>query len=159
MKPLSAPKRTPKSDPQVLLLVAPQFEEEFLACCLSQLRSAGLAVRVVSAVAGAITGSHGLTIVPDEMIDPLWRSATPPRLVILPDGSTCASALLIDPRVHQLLGRTLRAGGYLAAPSAAQAVVLSAGLTEAQAPSHCLMQNQQELGEFVGEVVRVLMVK
>lgn len=142
---MARPKTT--SPPLVVILIAPGYDELAVATCVNELRRAGLAVSLVSTVAGLISSAHGLTIRPDELIE--RRATAPlPRVLILPGPAGCAEMLLADPRVHRLMAKVRKAGGTVAVLEGAQSVAAQAGLATAEV----LMQGNAELLSFLQQV-------
>lgn len=139
--------RKTASPPLVVILIAPGYDELAVTTCLSELRRAGLAVSLVSTVAGLISSAHGMTIRPDALID--RRATAPlPRLLILPGPAGCAERLLADPRVHRLMAKVRTAGGLVAVLEGAQGVAAQAGLATAEV----LVQGEAELLSFLQRV-------
>lgn len=132
---------------QVVILIAPGYDELAVATCVNEFRQAGLAVAIVSTIAGLIASIHGLSIRPDELID--RRATAPvPRLIILPGSSGCAEILLSDPRVHRLMARTRESGGIVATLASANAAAAEAGLWRAGV----MAQGDVELSDFLRQL-------
>jgi putative intracellular protease/amidase len=138
---------------RVLILIAQGFDEISLVQCLAQMREAGLGVSLVSLSARPMDSIHGLTVRPDLLIDQL-PVTTLPRLVIIPGGSSCAAALMADPRVHQLIETVLNRSGVVAAMSTAQSVLVNAGGPETSV-SNFVVQNNLPVSEFVGQLINM----
>lgn len=144
------------SQDRILILIASGFEELPLAHSLSHLRGAGLTVSLVSTASGLISGLYGLTIRPDLLIDRAL-ALLPPKLVIVSGGHTCATSLMADPRVHQLITITLQSGGYVAAPASAQLAVRDAGVSVSTSQPRVVTQGRLDLDEFVRQLANLVL--
>ena len=102
-----------------LFLMGEDFDESFALACLLQMRGLGIAVRLVGQTAGQLNGRDGLSVRPDTTLSSLLLETTYPaeQLLFLSGPRRCASTLLVDPRVHQLIGAVLQRGGWVASTS------------------------------------------
>jgi putative intracellular protease/amidase len=144
--------RSPARQKRALILIAPGFEEEAVVCCLSRLREAGIAVSLVGLSASLVRGEHGLAVRPDTSLERLLNSA-PPWLVLVPGGAACASALMADPRVHQLLAATASQGGQIAATFNVQSILANVLPSAFSGNSLIVQQNDLDLNEFAERLV------
>ena len=142
----------------VVVLIAPGFEEGPVTFFIEQLRQAGLAVLLTGLAPGLIRSRHGLAGRPDAVLSQL-PSASAYRLVIVPGAVQCTSALLAEPRIHRLLQDTLATGGYVAVTRAAQDTVMSAGLQILIGEQRVKLQNGRTHDAFLGELLDLLMDK
>lgn len=110
----------------VVVPLAPGFEEVEAVAIVDVLRRAGLRTVFAGLAAGPVTGSHGIAVVPDATLDDVLSSAA--RAVVLPGGMPGAAHLRDDPRVGALLARVHAAGGVVAAVCAAPIALGKAGL-------------------------------
>ena len=113
--------------PQVIILIAPHFDEESVVCCLSELRQQGISVSLMGVTSGLIVSERGLTLRPDTslLVGDRLVSAQRQALVIA-GGDACAAAILSDPRSHELMRQILQTDGYVAALSGAEGLVREA---------------------------------
>lgn len=139
------------SHSDVLLLIAPGFEEGPVTYCIENMRQAGLAILLIGLSPSLIRSQHGMAVRPDALLGQL-----PPvmdhRLVIIPGGVQCASALLAEPRVHRLIEETVARGGYLAATMTAQEILSTAIPRLNDKHAYVKTQNGRSLREFVSEL-------
>ena len=110
---------------QILILLAPGFEESDAITVARRLRRAGLPVVLVGLSANPLRGAYGLSLAPDRTLSQV--EADTPRAVVLPRGKNAAWQLAGDPRVHALLRRVLAQGGYVVALGLTHAILHDAG--------------------------------
>lgn len=132
---------------QILILLAPGFEEGDAIYCLDRLRRAGLPVSLVSVSAGLIRSRHGLSVRPDRLIEG-GNGESPPRLILIPGGRESTAVLLTDPRVHRLFAAARDGGGTIAAMATAAPVLSEAGVAAAMPPERFLTQGRDDVAAF-----------
>ena len=106
--------------------MAAGFEEIEAVTVIDVLRRAGIEVFVAGLAPGAVTGSHGISIVPDGELDALasdWSEA-----IVLPGGMPGTEALREDPRVLAIVKQLYDGGKTVAAICAAPTVLAAAGI-------------------------------
>ena len=138
------------------ILIAPEFDEEAVVHCLCQMRRRGTAVDLVGNPANWVNGASGLTVHPDYPVAQLNQGtlAGDYSLLIIPGGSSCATTLLSDPRVHRAIKRTFAGGGVVAAMSAVVPQILAnIGLLESADSSRFLVQGTQSTADFVKSLI------
>jgi putative intracellular protease/amidase len=137
---------------QVVLLIAPEFDEETVVHCLCQMRQRGTAVALVGTPSNLVNGASGLAIHPDYPLAQLQQGALTESysLLIIPGSSACATTLLSDPRVHRAIKRTFAAGGVVATMSPVVPQILTnIGLLASADSSRFLVQGTQSTADFV----------
>lgn len=145
--------------PDILILVAPHFEEKAVVYCLSTLRQQGLLVSLVSITPGKVQSRRGMSLCPDaslsEMEDLLATApADKHQLVLLAGGADCAATILADPRTHYLVQRVLQRGGWLATMAETYELVRETGLLHADWLDRFLRQGSGvETAVFVQQIV------
>jgi 4-methyl-5(b-hydroxyethyl)-thiazole monophosphate biosynthesis len=112
--------------PRVLVPLAGGFEEIEAVTIIDVLRRAGIEVVVAGLEAGAVTGSHGITIQTDMPLE--QARAEDYALIALPGGMPGAAHLEQDPGLRRLLNEMAQAGKIVSAICAAPKVLASAGL-------------------------------
>jgi putative intracellular protease/amidase len=143
---------------RVLVLIAPGFEEATTIRCLDQMRQACLQVSLVALSAGLVTGWHGLSVQSDLTLDQV-NANEPCKMVVLPGGQMCATALLTDPRVHRLLNTVIAQDGVVAVLKTAVPLITQSGLLPSSLISHFITQQDVDLEAFVTNLVRLLVAK
>jgi 4-methyl-5(b-hydroxyethyl)-thiazole monophosphate biosynthesis len=114
------------SDHRVLVPLAPGFEEIEAVTIIDVLRRAGIAVVTAGLEPGAIAGSHGIAIVPDQSLDRVeGREFT---AVVMPGGMPGSRRLRDDPRVQALLREFHEKAKVTAAICAAPIALGAAGI-------------------------------
>jgi transcriptional regulator GlxA family with amidase domain len=83
----------------IFVLWGDQFEALAATAFVTELREAGLKVKLVSFDRARITGNHGLTLVPDLTLEQILPLASKTISVIIPSGSLGAKLLENDPRL------------------------------------------------------------
>jgi putative intracellular protease/amidase len=141
-----------KRNKRTAILIASDFDEEAVVHCLCQMRQRGTGVDLVGAPSSLINGASGLAVHPDYSLAHL-NQASPTNgygLLIIPGGSSCATALLADPRVHHAIKRTFANGGSIAAMSSiVPQIIANMGLLEPTNSGRFLMQGTQSITDFV----------
>jgi len=113
---------------KVLVPLAAGFEELEAVTIIDLLRRANISVTVAGLDDGAITGSRGTRILPDEVLDA--SSASDYDMIVLPGGLPGADNLNSDSRIHDLLKQMSSSGRFIAAICAAPKVLATAGLLD-----------------------------
>ncbi|MCW8908758.1 MAG: DJ-1/PfpI family protein [Sedimenticola sp.] len=113
---------------RVLVPLAEGCEELEAVTIIDLLRRAGIEVISAGLVAGPVTASRGVTLLPDTLLDDVLDA--PFDMVVLPGGQPGADHLDQDPRIRKLLQRIAAGDGYIAAICAAPKVLASAGLLD-----------------------------
>jgi 4-methyl-5(b-hydroxyethyl)-thiazole monophosphate biosynthesis len=114
--------------PRVLVPLAAGFEEIEAITLVDLLRRAGIEVHTASLAERTVTGSHGITVTADLLLEQV--RATDYDMIALPGGMPGADHLKHDPRVISLLRQFAQSGRYTAAICAAPGVLAHAGLLE-----------------------------
>lgn len=113
---------------KVLVPLAEGFEEIEAVTVVDLLRRAGIEVRTASLGGREVTGSHGITVLADLLLDE--AAVDDYDMIVLPGGMPGTTHLKSDPRVVRLLRQFAAAGRYTAAICAAPSVLAHAGLLE-----------------------------
>jgi 4-methyl-5(b-hydroxyethyl)-thiazole monophosphate biosynthesis len=112
----------------VLVPLAEGFEEIEAVTIVDLLRRADIEVHTASLTSRRVTGSHGITVEADLVLDD--AKAADYDMVVLPGGMPGAEHLKNDLRVIALLREFAAAGRFTAAICAAPGVLAHAGLLE-----------------------------
>lgn len=120
---------------RILVPLAPGFEEIEAVGILDVLRRAELEVVAAGLAPGPVTGSHGITLVPDAALGELDLDSF--DALVLPGGMPGTRNLMADGRLLDLVRRLAREGRTTAAICAAPLVLHAAGvLGQAALTSH-----------------------
>ena len=111
---------------EVVVPLAPGFEEIEAVAVVDVLRRAGLRTAFAGLEPGSVEGSHGIGIRPDVSLDDVVPG--PLRAVVLPGGMPGSARLRDDLRVRRLLVAVHAQGGVVAAVCAAPIALSAAGL-------------------------------
>jgi 4-methyl-5(b-hydroxyethyl)-thiazole monophosphate biosynthesis len=114
--------------PRVLVPLAEGFEEIEAVTIVDLLRRADIEVHTASLASRRVTGSHGITVEADLLLDD--AKAADYDMIVLPGGMPGAEHLKNDVRVIELLREFAAAGRFTAAICAAPGVLAHAGLLE-----------------------------
>lgn len=100
-----------KSNHYIFILWGHNFEEHIATTFVTQLRQAGLLVKVVGLTPGQIRGAHGLILTPDLMLSKAVSLAARAICVIIPAAGGDLNCLKNDPRLLEFfrLARSNRA--------------------------------------------------
>jgi len=124
----------------VLVPLAPEFEEIETITVVDILRRAGARVTLAGTQEGALEGSRGISILPDDLLENVLQEEF--DLVVLPGGQPGTDNLQKDARVIQLLKRMDSLNKHIAAICAAPLVLKDAGILENRCvTSHPSVQN------------------
>jgi 4-methyl-5(b-hydroxyethyl)-thiazole monophosphate biosynthesis len=110
----------------VVIVLAPGFEEIEALTIVDVLRRAGISVLLAGIVEPPITGGHGVRVMPDISIDEI----TDYDALVLPGGNPGYINLEQDQRVLKLIRAAHAAGKYIGAICAAPHVLGVAGIME-----------------------------
>jgi 4-methyl-5(b-hydroxyethyl)-thiazole monophosphate biosynthesis len=135
----------------VKILIAPEFDEEMVVHCLHQMRQRGTAVDLVGTPSNLVVSTSGLSVHPDYSLAQLHQETDHnEQLLIIPGGPTCATNLLSDPRVHKIVKRTFKNGGFVATSSPMVSQILTnIGILNSTTASQFLVQGTQSIPQFV----------
>lgn len=112
---------------KALVLMAQGFEEIELSSIVDILRRGNISVTIAGLSSGLITGSRGINIQPDVLLDSIDELFD---IIILPGGSPGYINLGNDKRVLDLVNRYYSEGKIVAAICAAPSVLAKAGILE-----------------------------
>ncbi len=110
----------------VLVTLAPGFEEIETITVVDILRRAGARVTLAATVPGALEGSRGIKVTPDEMLDSVMDKEF--DLICLPGGQPGTDNLKNDLRIEKILQKMQSQKKYIAAICAAPTVLQKAGI-------------------------------
>ena len=112
----------------VYVLAADGFEEIELIAPVDILRRCGVQVTVAGVSRKQITGSHGIVLTADAMIDDAETALA--SMIVLPGGSVGVKNLDASGKVHKLLREAVETGVQLAAICAAPSILQRQGLLD-----------------------------
>jgi len=112
----------------VLVLFAEGSEELEAITIVNLLRRAGINVTFAGLTEGALTGSRGVTLLPDTTLDAVLNNAF--DMLVLPGGQPGTNHLKADARVLALAQRMTQQEKYVTAICAAPSVLATAGLLD-----------------------------
>jgi len=147
------------SSAPVLILLAPQFDEQFVIDCVCQMREKGVEVALIGQKIGSLPGLHGVSLQLDQpMADLEQRNGRHPvQMVILPGPYECTLQLLLDPRVHRLVEKAFDSDGYVAtAVDKTKELLLRSGLDTPVAKQRFLFQGVQSTGSFTNRLIEAV---
>ncbi|MBN1533702.1 MAG: DJ-1/PfpI family protein [Spirochaetes bacterium] len=111
---------------KVLVPLASGFEEIEAITIVDILRRASIDVTTASLEEGPVTGSHGISVIPDTGLTGLDISGF--SLIVLPGGMPGSANLKANDRILEAVRRIHDAGGSVAAICAAPIVLAAAGV-------------------------------
>lgn len=91
----------------VFVLWSEGFDEKVASVFVTELRDAGLLVKMVGLTTQHTGGSHGLILVPDLSLDQALPLASNTRCLIIPAVSGWSNRLNNDPRVHKFIEQAI----------------------------------------------------
>lgn len=152
-----------KNSPQhcAFIVIANGFNETETIILLSMLRQARLCAKSVGLTNGLINGSHGILLMPDLTLTELEHSLAQLTisLLALPGEESSLARLELDPRVHQLVRRTLEQGGIIATAGRGVQLLKTAAGPEFDVEDSGQVVVWQALGSSMEAVARDLALK
>ncbi|KAA3654117.1 MAG: hypothetical protein DWQ04_34725 [Chloroflexi bacterium] len=140
--------------PDVIILIADQFDEMEVVTCHSALSNHQLSVVLVSIKPGLVQSIHGITVHPDSYLSQELSLASEKRqLIVLAGGETCAAQTLSDPRSHQLIQDILQQNGFVAVMSRADYLVRETGMFMLEREKGMMRQGEVETAVFVQQLI------
>ncbi len=139
-----------------IILVAPGFEETWLANCVTSLRQRGYRALMVSLAPELIEGANGMTVKPDSYLSKLLQTNRPPKLLAIADGKTCVNQLLSEPNVYRLMNQTVAAGGRIAATTESETILRHVGRVKFSDFDNCIWQRSTPTSEYAEQLVASL---
>lgn len=112
----------------VYILLAPGFEEAEALVPADLLRRAGIETALVSIAGETVTGSHGISVAADTVLDRADLSKA--EMVVLPGGGPGYKNLGAEPKVEALVREAVRRDIWVAAICAAPTLLGRWGLLE-----------------------------
>lgn len=140
----------------ILVLLAPGFEEGSAIYCVDQLRERGLPVSLVSLSNELVHSNHGVFIKPDLTLDEASEMEDKLGLVIIPGGSSSTTSLMTDPRIHRLLNNLKRQSGFMAAMETAVPILHQFKLPDSFSPRFICKEAQLDLNEFTNQLIQAV---
>ncbi len=133
-----------------LIPLAEGFEEIEAVSIIDTLRRGGLAVVTASLHDRIVTGSHGIPVTADKILETDEKFDG----IVLPGGMPGSANLKKDPRVIKLVQEISKSGGITAAICAAPIVLAEAGILEGKRYT-CYPGYENEItgGEHISEAV------
>ncbi len=116
---------------KAVVILASGFEEIEAVTVIDVLRRAEVTVTVAGLADGPVTGSHGITLTPDTVIDKVRPEDA--NMVVLPGGLPGSTNLRDDPRVREFVQKMDKAGKFTCAICAAPIVLNAAGVVRNRA--------------------------
>ena len=111
-----------RRDRDAVILLAKGYDEGFVNQCVGELREAGIDTDLVGLESRYITSLHGVGIQADEVLRN-WNPTEKTRLIVVPGGAECVTALAREPKVPELVRRVLSQDGWVAVEQSAESTL------------------------------------
>ena len=98
----------PRSSPTVYVLWGDEFEEATTAIMVTELRSAGIRVKVIGLSGRTATGMHGITFYTDMVLGQALKLANAAICVVIPCGLARIRRITNDPRLINFFNEVTR---------------------------------------------------
>ncbi len=138
----------------IALFLAAGYEEATAVYYLEQLRKAGLPVSLIGINDQPIRGRHGIYIHPDSTIATL-----PPdiafHMILISGGCQHVNSMLIDPRIHRLLHKTINANGFIAPLPNIESILLRSGFSHDKFAPHIIKQGDMDANEYIHHLINL----
>lgn len=139
--------------PDILLLLAPRFDEVGALCCVSAMRSRGLGVTVMGMSPSTVQSACGLVLVPDATLaEGETLLAATPQLLVLAGAEPSTALALADPRTHRLITHILAGGGHVAALLDSDHLFLESGRWSPEREDSFSCQRHAPLTDYVQQL-------
>ncbi len=138
----------------IALFLAAGYEEATAVYYLEQLRKAGLPVSLVGINDQLIRGRHGIRVYPDSTIATL-PSNIAFHLILIAGGSQHVNSMLIDPRIHRLMHKTIKANGFIAPLPNIESIFLRSGFSHEKFTPHIIKQNDMKADEYINHLINL----
>ena len=129
----------------VYILLAPGFEEAEALVPADLLRRANIETALVSIQGDTVTGSHGITVTADALLEKIDLSKA--EMIVLPGGGTGVKNLGAEPAVERLVRQAADQNIWVAAICAAPTLLARAGLLPRGARCVCYPGLEDELSK------------
>ncbi len=140
----------------IFVLWETSFEETPATIFVTELRSAGLRVKVVGLNSKPTAGAHGLALVPDLTLEKALPLAGQARYVIIPYGAASAQQLSYDPRLRIFLEQAHQQGAQLITNPAGAAALRSLNWLPGATKAVTIFPANEALFAFVRTLVTTL---
>lgn len=127
----------PNNRDSILVFWGKSFDEATAALFITELRKAGLRVKVVGLNGRSPPGVHGLSIVPDWTVTQAQSCSESINLIVLPCNPNLWPRIANDPRVTQLIDTVQTTGGELIVSTQSAPPTASAIGTEQNFSAQC----------------------
>ncbi|MCA9925512.1 MAG: DJ-1/PfpI family protein [Anaerolineales bacterium] len=147
--------------PDVIILIAAQFDEMEVITCHAVLRDRHLAVVLVSVMPGVVRSIRGVTVHPDSYLSQGAQllSETKRQVIILAGGERCAAQTLSDPRAHRLIQTVLAHGGQVGVMAKADFLVKETGLFRPEWAGQIVRQRGMKTAVFLNKLLALFIEK
>lgn len=140
------------------IVLTPGFEEETAVYCATKLRDAGLPVSIIGMSGQSVKGLHGISVKPDITIDEINREQTY-RLIIISGGRQYITSSMLDPRVYDLLQRTIQSNGFIVPIARTTQFLVDAGFPDENKASYIISNNGKSLKKFAEELITLASIE
>ena len=148
------------SNGYIFLLWGERFEEAVATIFVTELREAGLRVKMVGLTLRRISGSHGLVLVPDLTLDQALPLATQATCLVIPHSTYGLKRLKNDPRLREFFDQALANQARLVLAQLNETDLADLGLSHMPAVEQVMVYpvNSIKLVEFARQLANSLRV-
>jgi hypothetical protein len=140
----------PDKDAYCFVLWAERFDEVAAAIFVSELRKAGLRVKLVGMAGNVMAGVGGLKVVADMTLEQALHLADKSACVVIPGKSPGVGRLLDDPRLLDFLDRARRQQAMFVVNQSCTALAAGAGSIVAYAGDQPVLDLAHEIAGRLG---------
>ena len=144
--------------PDIIILIAAQFDEKAVISCHSEMRDQQLSVMLISVMPGLVQSIRGITVYPHSHLSmgEALVSQNKRQTIVLAGGEACAAKTLSDPRTHLLIDAVLQRGGYVAVMAKADFLVKETASFSKQWASRVIYQAEEETVVFRQQIITTM---
>jgi 4-methyl-5(b-hydroxyethyl)-thiazole monophosphate biosynthesis len=141
----------------IFVLWANNFEEVAAAVFVSELREAGLRVKIIGLTGPHSRGAHGLGLVPDLTLDQALPLACQTSCLVIPGPASSFKSLKNDPRLHRFFEQVRSVQPWFVISSTFPTESFSHGVWPFPEPELLLVYpDNQEMVKFARDLVGLL---
>lgn len=140
---------------RAIVLLGPGFDAYLAVASIRQLREKGQAVLIVGQTAGFVRDINGIIVRPEKSLNEI-TSGPAGRLLLLPGGKAFLSALLTDPRVHNLINSIINNQGFIVVPENALQLLMDMEGNQELTRACFTFQNNELTDTLAPELINLL---
>jgi hypothetical protein len=148
--------KMPKNHHYVFVLWADEFEEHAATTFITELREAGLRVKMVGLTPQPIRGAHGVVLAPDLTLDQALSLAAKAICLVMPYASPGIKRLKNDPRLVELFRQARVNQAWFVLGQLPETDIAASGLLPRSSEQIMIYPDSEDLVTFARELAGLL---